>query len=521
MSRGVNGVFAWPAAMLAVTIAVLTPTHVSSQAPTQAAAPAPNASRERVIVDTYCVTCHNARLKTANLDLSAVDLASIADNVNNIDHRELGEKIVRKLRAGMMPPPDVRRPDEATVRLPRGSLEAQLDRAAAEKPTYTPPGPHRLNRREYANAIHDLLASGSRSRQLPAGRRHQRRLRQHRRRPEHLAGAGRGLRVGRRQDQPAGARATNWRPARRRYIAPSDFSQTHHVDGLPFGTRGGLLVRHYFPVDGIYAFNWTPVRSNAGGLHGDADGEQLELSVDGERSTSGTSTCRGAAQRQPTPKYRVPRADSGRAAHRRARVPRPEPRPERRPERLLRSRLPPAGQCRRLHLRAARQRADHHRAVRRPSGRTTPRAATRFCLPAGDGGEEAACAQADSVRAGDARRSASPVGGERAGGACWPSTRRAAPDGDFEAGIERGLQMILADPEFVFRTEARRRRRVKRAGTRLRISDLELASRLSFFLWSTHPRRRAADASRARAAAQRRRCSRSRCKRMLADPRSQ
>jgi hypothetical protein len=67
------------------------------------------------------------------------------------------------------------------------------------------------------------------------------------------------------------------------YVVAADYSQTRQVEGLSFGTRGGLAVRHYFPADGVYAFNWTPVRSNAGGIHGDAAGEQLELTVDGER----------------------------------------------------------------------------------------------------------------------------------------------------------------------------------------------------------------------------------------------
>src|SRR6185295_17323472 len=67
------------------------------------------------------------------------------------------------------------------------------------------------------------------------------------------------------------------------YVVAPDYTQTHQVEGLAFGTRGGLSVRHYFPADGVYSFNWTPVRSNAGGLHGDAAGEQLELTLDGEQ----------------------------------------------------------------------------------------------------------------------------------------------------------------------------------------------------------------------------------------------
>jgi len=110
-----------------------------------------DASRERAVVEQYCVTCHNQRLASGGLRLDDLDLARIGD------HAEVGEKIVRKLRAGVMPPPDVKRPDAATYDFLAKSLEKRLDVAAAAKPTFTPPGPHRLNRREYANAIHDLL----------------------------------------------------------------------------------------------------------------------------------------------------------------------------------------------------------------------------------------------------------------------------------------------------------------------------------------------------------------------------
>src|SRR5206468_11557591 len=101
-------------------------------------------------VNQYCVPCHNARLKTANLLLDEVDLTKLGE------HPDLGEKVVRKLRAGLMPPTNNRRPDAATMESLIRGMEATLDRAAV--PHLPPPGLHRLNRTEYTNAIRDLLA---------------------------------------------------------------------------------------------------------------------------------------------------------------------------------------------------------------------------------------------------------------------------------------------------------------------------------------------------------------------------
>jgi len=262
------------AAVLLLTVTERSQTGGSWQAPTVFAAE--DATRERAVLDQYCVGCHNQRLMSGGLRLDDLDIAHIGD------HAEVGEKIIRKLRAGLMPPPDVKRPDKPTYDFLAGSLEKRLDLAATASPVYTPPGPHRLNRREYANAIYDLLEMevdpgsflpvddtsdgfdniASALNTSPALV------------ESYVSAAAKISRL---------ALGHETSPSQKVYVAPSDLSQTHHMEGMEFGTRGGLLVRHYFPVDGIYAFNWTPVRSNAGGLHGDANGERLELTVDGER----------------------------------------------------------------------------------------------------------------------------------------------------------------------------------------------------------------------------------------------
>src|SRR6266404_8220039 len=113
----------------------------------QNSAPAP----PRALIDQYCVGCHNEKTKTAGLTLDKLDPAHVAQDA------EAWEKVVRKLRAGMMPPQGMPRPNAAAYEALTVALEAELDRAAAAKPKLGAAGVHRLNRTEYANAIRDLL----------------------------------------------------------------------------------------------------------------------------------------------------------------------------------------------------------------------------------------------------------------------------------------------------------------------------------------------------------------------------
>src|SRR5262245_24473533 len=135
--------------MLSVSVAGQSERPVQP-APSHEPAAAPDAASQRALINQYCVTCHNSRLKTANLLLDELDLAHLAD------HAEIGEKVVRKLRAGLMPPTGVRRPDAATLQSLVKWMEGELDRGAS--PHVPAPGLHRLNRTEYANAVRDLLA---------------------------------------------------------------------------------------------------------------------------------------------------------------------------------------------------------------------------------------------------------------------------------------------------------------------------------------------------------------------------
>ena len=258
-----------------------TPQTVAPAVPRPAAAtpaaPGPDVSQQRALVDQYCVVCHNARLKTANLLLDQFDLAHVAD------HPELAEKIVRKLRAGMMPPSGMPRPDFATRENLISWMEKELDNHAG---TYLPPpGIHRLNRVEYSNVVRDLLALDvDASKFLPsddsthgfdniAGA-----LTMSPALMEaYLAAAGKISRL---------AIGTATAPTQAVYVAPEDVSQDYHIEGLPFGTRGGMLIKHEFPADAYYVFQVFPInKGNMGGsgAFGEVPGEQLEVTVDGEQ----------------------------------------------------------------------------------------------------------------------------------------------------------------------------------------------------------------------------------------------
>jgi hypothetical protein len=241
----------------------------AAQQPATAQAPA---LKHRATLDQYCVTCHNDRLKTSNLSLEKLDLATAGD------HPEIWERVVRKLRAGVMPPPDIRRPALADYEALRDFLEAELDRRAA---TRVNPGSvvlHRLNRTEYANVIRDLLDLDIDVTTLL---------------PPDDAARGFDNVAGSLTISPtlleayttAAARVSRmavgyWKsPTEMTYLAPGDTSQNLHIEGLPLGTRGGMMARHIFPADGEYKFSIQNF-----GVGSFIPGEQLEIVIDGERA---------------------------------------------------------------------------------------------------------------------------------------------------------------------------------------------------------------------------------------------
>jgi cytochrome c551/c552 len=243
-----------------------------------AAAQTPPASPETALVRQYCAGCHSERGKAGGISLATFDAAAAPQ------HADLAEKMIRKLRAGMMPPPGARRPDEATLLALAGALETSIDKAAAVTGNPGRRPFQRLNRVEYARAVKDLLAldldvngllppdtisqgfdnvadSQPLSAALMEG---------------YLRAASRvtALAIG---DPDAESSEAHYR-------VPKTASQLRRVEGAPLGTRGGVAVTHTFPADGDYVFR-IELHGNADGFlfGGPAAGEQIDLSINGER----------------------------------------------------------------------------------------------------------------------------------------------------------------------------------------------------------------------------------------------
>ena len=206
------------------------------------AAPAPDAA----FLKRYCVTCHNDRVKAGALTLASLDVAAVDG------HADVWEKVVRKLRTGMMPPEGVPKPAAAARAAFTDALEASLDRAAVRRPDPGTPALHRLNRAEYANAVRDLLALDvDVAALLP---------------PDDSAagfdniadvlGVSPALIEGYAAAAANISRRAIGSPTigldRTTYRMPGDVSQDAHVDGLPLGTRGGFVITHTFPLDAGY-----------------------------------------------------------------------------------------------------------------------------------------------------------------------------------------------------------------------------------------------------------------------------
>jgi len=462
---------------------------------------------QRELIDQYCVTCHNSRAKTGGIALDAVDLATVGP------HAEVLEKAVRRVRAGLMPPLGARRPDAATLTSLASGLEASLDRAAAV-PNLVAPGLHRLNRTEYANAVRELLGveidpaaylpvddSTSGFDNVAAGLTISPALVE-----GYMGAAGKISRL-------ALGRATL--PEEKRYLAPQDYSQEGHVEGLPFGTRGGLLIRHHFPADGEYLFAWFPVRGNTGELYGaEAKDEELIVLIDGQQvgSFDMSKVPNGTDNDKNELRVNVKAGDRtvGFTFLANTHIPGDDLN-----QHYLRSVLdtnpipgflfyPQVGQVKILGPYNGMASTDA------PS-----RTKILTCTPATPQ-DETRCAQAILNRvARQAFRRSLSADDSKIVMEFYQSGR--GKSGTFEDGIERGLQGILSDPEFVFRSEAPPSRLAQ--GQAYRISDVELASRLAFFLWSTTPDDRLIDLA-AGGRLSDPKVLQAQVRRMMADPRS-
>jgi mono/diheme cytochrome c family protein len=456
------------------------------------------AAAHRAVLDRYCVTCHNPRLKTAGLTLDTIDAGNVAAGA------ETWEKVIRKLRAGAMPPPGAARPDQNTYDELASYLETALERAAARDPN---PGRteafHRLNRTEYQNAIRDLLALDvDVSSLVPADSADQHGF-------DNMAGVlsmspvllERYVSAARRISRsavgipPRGAAIDT-------YTVPLNFLQDDRMtDDLPFGSRGGTSVRHNFPVDGEYVIKIRLQTNYVGYLRGLHQSHKVELRLDGARvrqfRVGGDAPGRPAPNSYEgnifgTPEWEAwsHHADDGlevrlpvKAGPHLVGVDFPHETWE--PEGIL--------QPRQFEFALAiNGRQDENPGLGSleidgpysvdQSGDTPSRRRIFTCQPGRESDGDACARKILSALARRAYRRPATEADLRTLMGFYQDGRR---EGPFDAGIQMALERLLADPEFLFRVE-----RVPpglAAGSSYRLSDLELASRLSFFLWSSIP----------------------------------
>ena len=453
-----------------------------------AAAPQP-----RVLLDRYCVGCHNQRTRAGNFNLDDVDVTKIST------HTGTWEKVFRKVRAGMMPPSGRPRPDEATQDAFVAWMASELDRTFDAQPN---PGRtetfHRLNRSEYRNAVRDLLAVDVEvSSFLPpddssygfdnmAGV-----LRLSQTLMERYLSAARTvarLAVG---SPPPAMGGDTYR------VAP-DSQQHDRAAGLPFGTRGGTVARHWFPQDGEYQ-----IKLEVAGANNPRDTHRLEVTIDGAQVK--LFTLRPKDSREPDPYYdpegkleaRVQvkggphdvgvtffRKPAGLVEQ--VRDPFPNPR-------VSGNDGGPGGSI--PFLTSVTVIGPEHAA---PAHDTPSRRRIFTCTPPAPS-QEARCAREILTKL--AHRAYRGLGtGKDVDSlvAFYQDGRR--DGGSFDAGIELAIRRLLVDPSFLFRVESAPMAGAVGAGAPAaravsaasppsvyRISDLELASRLSFFIWSSIP----------------------------------
>ncbi|PYR86924.1 MAG: hypothetical protein DMG18_01325 [Acidobacteria bacterium] len=466
-----------------------------------AVASSDQAAAQRAIINQYCSTCHSDKAKAAGMDsarkidFDRLDIAGVSRDA------ETWERVVRKLRAGMMPPSGIRRPDRETYKGLIAWLENELDRNAV---TYTPPpGLHRLNRTEYANVLQDLLDLNiDPAKYLPSD--------DSTHGFDNIAGAlgvsstlveayvSAAQKISR---LAIGEAAT---PSLTVYRTPEDTSQDYHIEGLPFGTRGGMLIRHVFPSDGEYQITITPIFGDNMSPQGfgSVPCEKLEVLLDGERielldwqggGRTPPANCGGR---------RVAAVQSGQTGQDLGRT-------------SMKIRIstkaglhdlgvtflqtnfapildldqhfmrdtvqtgPTPGFTYFPHVGTVRIEGPYNakQAEDSPSRRKI-----FICRPTTPADETACARKIISNLATHAFRRPAINADVDSLMAFYQEGRREAK---FEDGIENALARILTDPKFIYRIEAEPPN-VKQGET-YRVSDIDLASRLSFFLWSTIP----------------------------------
>ena len=445
------------------------------------ATPMPNEAHE-TLLQQYCITCHNERLSsrgTVPLELETATLTDVSANA------ELWEKVIRKLRTGSMPPLGRPRPDAAVSDGFASWLENEIDRVAAVQPNPGRTEPlHRLNRTEYQNAVRDLLSLQIDAATLVPADDQSYGF-------DNIAGV---LKVSptllerymsaARQISRLAVGASEMTPAGETFRVVSDLSQYQHRDGLPFGTRGGMSVSYNFPRDGEYdiklelldLFAGAPIR----------EPHQLEVSIDGDRVTVFHLAPRDAANDQGAAYNAGPdelqvrvSLTAGPQVVTAAFIKKTDALAESIRQPFAR----PHGEGDYLlyqpHLGTMTITGPFDSSG---SDDTPSRRRIFSCWPANQA-EEAPCAR--HIVSTLARRAYRRPVTEADLAPLVQFFDEGRRTGGFEVGIERALRALLVSPDFLFRVVTDPP--VIAPRTPYRLSDLELASRISFFLWSSIP----------------------------------
>jgi len=487
--RGGSYALVWLAAT-AVPIAFGTASHAQAPAGTPPAAAAPAAGADhKAVLQRYCVTCHNERLRTAGVALDGLDVA------HPEARPDVWEKVIQKLRSRTMPPIERPRPDDTTYDRLALSLETSLDRAAVARPNPARPLLHRMNRAEYRNAVRDLLALDVDVSALPAddatyGF-------------DNIADAlGTSplllesyVTMARKVSRLAlGSPAVP--PGTTTFTTPEDLTQDFHLRDLPLGTRGGMRVEGYMPVDGEYEIRVRLRRTAGGTVRGINEAHQMELTLDGNRiglfDVGSRDAYRPTVINEQNPAQTTSKAfTADEHMHARLQVPagrhtivaafvgKPPVLSEQVTKPFLRSYVsanPQSGlpDVDRVMITGPFQ-------AERPDD-TPSRRRIFTCRPATPV-DERTCARSILSRLGRLayRR---PLEAPELDLLLkfYDEERRQS---DFESGIELALRFILTSPQFIFRLEAEPAGLAE--GAVYPLADLDLASRLSFFLWSSIP----------------------------------
>jgi len=497
VAGGLAGVFLFAGYLQSARLSA-SPQTTRAQASTPIAA-APAATAQRALLDKYCVTCHNQKVMTAGLALDRADVAKVAASA------DVWEKVVRKLRASAMPPLGMPRPDKPTYDGLTSWLENELDSAAAARPNPGRVGVRRLNQFEYTNTIRDLLALEIDGRALLPADESSHGF-------DNIAEALSVSPVLLERYMIAAHKVgllalpdRTMRPGVATYRIPALLVQNERMsDDLPIGSRGGAAIRHYFPLDGEYVVKVRLLRAfNAATIRGLEMREQLDVRLDGQRvklfqvggdcpegSTEPKCFVRADASDGNLSEY-VRTADEGLDVRFPAtagthvvgisflkRIPLEPQSPT--PIRIPATQSEEREQAR-ADMSVDTVQIDGPFNVTGP-GDTASRRQILVCRPSSRQDEEPCAKRILSRLARLAyRRPVADLDVQRLLG----FYRAGRSSGDFEAGIRLALERLLVSPSFLFRAEPDPSNVAP--GSPYRLSDLELASRLSFFLWSSIP----------------------------------